>query len=257
MASQGNRNLGTASSFDQAWTRMFGAGPVLPKANRWLVLSLAIASMLGAGVAMAAWEVNDSKTQAKLDSKLGSNGTVTGQLNDANTKLSVTKRQSDATPAMVVEPSGEEKLDATKPTATVLPMDKLCTTGADTALGRHQLELCQELAKTELARYRFSLRMFERSKENYDRLKQIQDRRRNLGSNDYANLQYNTNELLTLTALMDNDRDRYQTYMAAYDARVAHIQNMQSALTRNAFKGGGSLDLSGLPGISGLTGGGI
>ena len=48
---------------------------------------------------------------------------------------------------------------------------------------------------------------------------------------------------LALTALMDNDRDRYNTYMAAYNARVAHIKNSQTALTRNALKGGGSLSL--------------
>ncbi|MNT49634.1 hypothetical protein D3C72_1864990 [compost metagenome] len=66
-----------------------------------------------------------------------------------------------------------------------------------------------------------------------------------MSDNDYANLQYNTNELLALTALMDNDRDRYQTYMAAYDARVQHIHNTQIALTRNALKGGGSGGLSG------------
>ena len=250
MASQGNRNFGTASSFDQAWTRMFGADPVLPKANRWLVLSFAIASLLGAGVAMAAWEVTDSKTQSKLDSKLGSNGTVTGQLNDVNTKLRVSKRQTDDTPTMVAEPTGDEKLDKTKPGATVMSMENLCVKGADTQLATHQLELCQEMAKTELAKYRFSMRMFERSKENYDRLKKIQDRRRQLSDNDYANLQYNTNELLALTALMDNDRDRYQTYMAAYDARVLHIQNTQVALTRNALKGGG-----GGGGLSGVLSG--
>ncbi|MGV6490552.1 hypothetical protein ACTUVK_002349 [Stenotrophomonas rhizophila] len=246
MASQGNLNRGTERSFDAAWTRMFGNGPVLPRANRWLVLSLAIASLLGAGVAMAAWEVNDSKTQSKLDSKLGNKGTVTGQLDDINTKLSVSKRQNDDTPTMVAEPTGDEKLDKIKPGATVMSMENLCVKGADTQLAKHQLELCQEMAKTELAKYRFSMRMFDRSKENYDRLKQIQTRRRQLAANDYANLQYNTNELLALTALMDNDRDRYQTYMAAYDARILHIQNTQVALTRNALKGGGGSSLSGL-----------
>lgn len=246
MASQATRNRKTALNFDHAWARMFGTAPVLPKANRWIVLSLAIASLMGAGVAMAAWEVNDSKTQRKLDDRLGKDGTVTGQLKDINTKLNMSRRQSDQTPTMVAEPTGDEKLDKTKPGATVMSLESLCVKGADTQLAKHQLELCQEMAKTELAKYRFSMRMFERSKENYDRLKQIQDRRRQLSATDYANLEYNTNELLALTALMDNDRDRYQTYMAAYDARVQHIQNTQIALTRNALKGGGSGGLSGI-----------
>lgn len=248
MTSRAHRNGVSNRTFDQAWARMFGTGPVLPKANRWVPLSLAIVCLLGAGAAMAEWKVSDRDTHSALDSiksNIGSNGTVTGQLNDVNTKLRVSKRQNDPTPAMVVEPSGDEKLDKTKPGATVMAIESLCVKGADTELAMHQLELCKEKANTELAKYRFSMRMFERSKENYDLLKKIQDRRQQLSDNDYANLQYNTNELLALTALMDNDRDRYQTYMAAYDARVQHIHNTQIALTRNALKGGGSGGLSG------------
>lgn len=88
--------------------------------------------------------------------------------------------------------------------------------------------------------------MFERAKENYDKLKEIQDRRNGLAAEDYANVQYNTNELLALTARMDNDRDRYATYMAAYSARVSHIQSTRSALTRNALKGSGGLSMPSL-----------
>ncbi|WP_313400651.1 hypothetical protein [Stenotrophomonas sp.] len=241
---------GTAKpTFSQAWARTFGTALTAPKANRWVAISIAMTALLGTGVAMAAWEVNDRKTQQeirKVQDRIGNDGTVTGRLNDLNRKLQIQQRNG-STPEMIVEPTGTEALNKTNPTATPLTMAQLCSSGAATPLGQQQQALCTDLANTELAQYRFSLRMFERAKQNYDRLKQLEDRRRSLGANDYANIQYNTNEVLALTALMDNDRDRYQTYMAAYEARVAHIRNSQSALTRNALKGSGSVGLPSLP----------
>lgn len=226
------------SGFGAAWIRTFGTSPSLPKANRSLAISLAVITLLGTGAAAAAWRVSDRETQRIL----GNNGTVTGQLDDLNTdlnrKLEIARR-AGSTPEMIAEPTDDEALDAMQPSATAVAIDKLCTAGSATMLSQNQQQLCEELANTELAQYRFSLRMFERASENYDRLKQLEDHRRGLTPEDYANLQYNTNEVLALTALMDNDRDRYRTYMAAYDARVAHIKNSQAALTRNALKGGG------------------
>ena len=237
------------SSFRQAWLRTFGSELNAPKANRWVLTSVAVVALLGTGVAMAAWKVDDDESQRKLDdikSRIGNDGgTVTRHLNDLNRKLQIQQRNG-TTPEMIVEPTGDEALNKTQPSAVVVDMAKLCTAGASTTLGQQQQTLCQELAKTELAQYRFSLRMFERAKQNYDRLKQLEDRRRSLGASDYANIEYNTNEILALTALMDNDRDRYQTYMAAYKARVSHIENSRSALTRNALKGSGSLSLAGI-----------
>lgn len=250
MTIKGHRRSADPSSFRRAWTRTFGQRIPLPAATRWIVAPVAVVSLLVTGVAMAAWQVNDRTTQREIrvvQDRLGS-GNVNERLNELNKKLRVAPR-SGSTTAMVVEPSGDEKLDAMQPTTVSVAIDKHCAAGASTTLGQQQLALCQELIRTELAQYRFSMRMFERAKENYDRLKQIEDRRRALGANDYADVQYNTNELIALNTLMDNDRDRYQTYMAAYEARKAYIQTSRSALTRNALKGNGSLSLPGLPGI--------
>ncbi|PBS13130.1 hypothetical protein CMZ82_05800 [Lysobacteraceae bacterium NML93-0792] len=229
--------------FAAAWTKTFGTTRDLPKANRGLTIALAVIALLGTGAAAAAWQVNDRGTQERL----GNNGTVTGQLNDLKTelnrKLQIAQR-GGSTPEMVAAPTGDEALNETQPSTTSVGLDRLCTASTSTPLGQQQRQLCRDLANTELAQYRFSMRMFERASENYDRLKQLDDHRRSLSSDDYANIQYNTNEVLALTALMDNDRDRYNTYMAAYSARIAHIRNSQAALTRNALKGGGGLSLS-------------
>jgi len=254
MSTNNNKRNATGSQgFQQAWTRTFGRSAALPKANRWLVLSVAIVSLLGAGVAMAAWQVNDPKTQDQikqtrdeLSKRLGNNGNVNEHLDNVNRKLRVSKRSSDQTPEMVKEPTADEKLDAQQLASMPVNMEQLCVKNVISPAGLQQNSLCEERVKTELAQYRFSMRMFERAKENYDRLKKIEDKRRNLDENDYANVQYNTNELLALTALMDNDRDRYRTYMSAYEARIQHINNSQAALTRNALKGTKSITLPSL-----------
>ncbi|MBS7458579.1 hypothetical protein [Coralloluteibacterium stylophorae] len=210
-----------------------------------LILALAVAALLGSGVAGAAWQVEDDKVLdavKEVHERLGDDGTVTDRLKELNDRMTLVPHK-EPTAAMVAEPTGDEALNPMQPSALAVPMEKLCPPGASSPLGQQQHQLCQELVRTELSQYRFSLRMFERAKQNYDRLKQLEDRRRGLGADDYADVQYNSNELLALIALMDNDRDRYRTYMAAYDARIAHIRNQRVALTRNALKGSGALDI--------------
>lgn len=250
MKSSAHRQASRETRFAQACARTFGTTFDFPRAGPRLTITIAILAVMVTGAAAAAWQVNDIKTQLeiqKVQERLGNDGTVTGRLTEVNRKLEVTQRSNTATPEMIKEPENDEALHATQPVNTMLVMDKLCTAGASTQLGIQQMDLCQQLVKTELAQYRYSLRMFERAKENYDRLEAIETRRRSLNAEDYANVQYNTNELLSLTALMDNDRDRYNTYMAAYQARIAHIQNTRSALTRNAIKGSGGIDVPAIP----------
>ncbi len=231
--------------FSEGFRNTFGFAPRVPQPNRKLGVAVAVLAVLGAtGVAAAAWQVNDQRTQqeiGKVQDLLGSGSTVIEELEEINERLAMDGYSGDPAPDMVEEPSGDEKLDKEKPTSIDVAIDKLCPEGANNMLGQQQQMLCREMVHTELAQYRFSMRMFERAKENYDRLKDIQERRDALEEDDYANLQYNTNELLALTALMDNDRDRYRTYMSAYEARVAHIENARASLTRNALKGTGGL----------------
>ncbi|HYQ22404.1 hypothetical protein [Stenotrophomonas sp.] len=274
MNSNAHRRNDSQQSFGRSWKQTFGTSLAMPRSNKWVILSLAIVSLLGTGAAMAAWQVSDSTAQSKLEeikgnigrdggtvtgqlkeikNRIGDNGTVNDHLKDLNRKLQITPRNGEGsqTPEMIATPTGDEALNASQPTTTNTAMDQLCPAGAVTTLGQQQQQLCMAAAQTELAQYRFSMRMFERAQKNYDRLKQIEDRRRNLAAEDYANVQYNTNELLALTALMDNDRDRYRTYMSAYEARIAHINNTREALTRNALNGKGSINVPGVPGIGG------
>lgn len=217
-----------------------------PKLGRRSLMAAGLIGLLTAGAASADWRVYDQKVETvlkQINERIGE-GNVNKRLEDLNTKFKIDQSANGETPAMIAEPTGDEKLDKQKPTMAQADADKLCPAGSKTPLGQQQKLMCGEIVNTELAQYRFSMRMFDRAKENYDRLKKIEDQRRSMGADDYADLQDNSNKLLALTALMDNDRDRYRTYMSAYEARIEHIRNARSALSRNAFRGTGG---SGLP----------
>lgn len=228
--------------------RTFGIRIGWPRVRRRFVVAIAVAAALATGAAAAAWQVHDRETYQQVQQLRdriggGSSNTVVGELQKANRRLQIDHKPTDETTELVAEPEGTAKLDPTAPSAAPLSIGRLCPSGVSSGLGQQQRTLCRELVQTELAQYTFAMRMFERAAEHHARLEAIEQRRRALGSEDYADLQSNSNELLALTALMDNDRDRFQTYMRAYEARVAHIRHTQIALTRNLFKGRGGVDL--------------
>jgi len=234
--------------FADGLERLFGFRSGWPRAPRRLVYALAAAAVLATGAAAAAWQVHDRETYRQvqeLRDRIGGDGgnTVVGELQKVNTRLRIDHEPGGDSPVLVAEPEGAATLDRTAPTAAQADIGSLCPSGVTSPLGQQQQLLCRELVQTELAQYAFSMRMFDRAAEHHARLEAIGQRRRRLGAEDYADLQANSNELLALTASMDNDRDRYQTYMRAYEARVAHIRHAQVALTRNAFKGRGSVDV--------------
>lgn len=228
--------------------RMFGFSPAVPRARRGMVYALAGLAVLATGAAAAAWQVHDRDThrqvQALRESVGGSSSnTAVGELQKVSTRLRVDHKPTQPTTAIVAEPTGTAKLNDASLSAAQTAIGRMCPAGVLSTLGQQQRQLCRELVQTERAQYMFSLQMFKRAAQHHARLTAIEQRRRALGPEDYADLQSNSNELLALTALMDNDRDRYQTYMRAYDARIAHIRHTQVALTRNLFKGRGSVGL--------------
>lgn len=234
--------------FSHGLERLFGFRPGRPRVRPGVAYALAGIAALATGAATAAWQVHDRDTHREVQALVqrvggGGNHTVVGELEKVSTRLRLGHTPTGATPAVVAEPTGAARLDAAALTSAQATIGRMCPAGVLSTLGQQQQQLCRELVQTERAQYAFSLQMFERAAEHHARLAAIEQRRQALGPEDYADLQSNSNELLALTALMDNDRDRYQTYMRAYEARIAHIRHTQVALTRNAFKGGGSVDL--------------
>lgn len=258
MKTSSKRNPQARRTFAQHFQATFGRDMDARKLRRRGLLALGVMAVLTAGAASADWRVKDQEAIQVLEKILtgiGEEASVNEKLKDLNTKLQIDQSANSQTPEMIAEPTGDEKLDKDNPTtATGVDMAGRCPGGTGLrGIPAEQNKVCQEMVKSELAMYRFSMRMFERAKENYDRLKQIEDERRNLGASDYADLEGNSNKLLALTALMDNDRDRYRTYMSAYEARIAYLQKSSDILSKKAISGetGGGGGTNPLPGVIG------
>ncbi len=239
---------GDICSLAEGLSRTFGVRSGWPRLRRRVLTAVALLAVLATGGAMAAWQVHDRETLRQIQQlrdRVGGGGsaTVVGELQRVNTRLQLGAAPASGGTTLVPEPEGDARLDPLVPSAAAPGIGRLCPPGVASALGQQQEALCRDLVQTELAQYAFALRMFQRAAEHHARLDAIEQRRRGLAEDDYAMLQSNSNELLALTARMDNDRDRYETYMRAYDARVAHIRHTQAALARNLFKGRAGVDL--------------
>ncbi|MBZ4039590.1 hypothetical protein [Novilysobacter selenitireducens] len=162
------------------------------------------------------------------------------------------------------ETAGEEadepavKLDANNPGGTVsISQDKRCPAPAGKgAVLKQQHQLCQEIVKTELARYTYALKMHELTRTRYERFEAIQEEREGLKEEQQGRLQDNSNKLLALMSLMEIDRQQYRTYMDAYEARLAYLSAARDRLTRDALHGkkdGGGLGTGGI--VGGIVGG--
>ena len=153
------------------------------------------------------------------------------------------------------EPGG--KLDANNPGGTVsIRQDKRCPgPPGKGAVLKQQHQLCQEIVKTELARYTYALKMHELTRTRYERFEAIQEEREGLKDEEQGRLQDNSNKLLALMSLMEIDRQQYRTYMDAYEARLTYLSAARDRLTQDALQGKkeGGPDAGGI--VGGIVGG--
>jgi hypothetical protein len=220
--------------------------------NRGLI-ALGIVSLLITGAASADWRVRDqtliSLMEQIRDDYIGNtDGTVTHHLNDINDRLVIGGDDFTAggdRDDQAFEPQQEDdKLPADKarPTAAAdVDLSKRCPASglaSLTGVAKEQNTVCVEMYRTEIAKYRFSLEMYELAQTRNQKLQEIIEERNALTEEDFGKMEENTNKLVALTAQMDNDRDRYSAYMNAYDARTAHLQKASDVLGRAAISGG-------------------
>lgn len=228
----------------------------LPAAGRKSLLVLGTACLLITGAASADWRVYDDDVHNELKeiNKRVGDGNVNERLKTLNDKLEIqtaSQKKPNQDSTLLAEPTGEEKLDAKKPSTVSVAAADRCPKNAKNGVATQQKTLCEDIVKTEMAKYTFSMRMFKLAEERHKRLQDIEKERSSLGKEDYGDLLDNSNKLLALTALMDNDRDRYATYMQAYDARMTYLTQARSTLTTSALEGKKGL----IPGGGAIVGG--
>ncbi|MBT2746923.1 MULTISPECIES: hypothetical protein [unclassified Lysobacter] len=217
-----------------------------------LVPALAGALICGPAAAQSAWEVHDQHANdhlEEIEKRIGDDGTVNGNLKKL-TKLGSAKNSGDD----AKEP--EEKLNEQTPSSQVdkTVEDRCPNPGATSGAAQQQWQLCQDIAKTELAQYKYSMAMYKLALERQKRLKEIENERSNLGGEDQGKLQDNNNKLLALLSRMEVDQQQRSAYMDAYSARLTYLRSVRDMLSHEVLRGkdGGSAGAGG----GGVSGGG-
>jgi len=243
--------------------------PSPANSHRLRVATLAALTYLGIGAAQAAWEVTDAETHSKLEAisdRIGRDGTVNGNLVKLYNQQKIgTADAIDTVGKPEPEPTGDEALDHTQPSTVSVGVDERCPSRDASDVASKQRQLCEEIVKTEKAKYAFTLRMYKLTETRRNRLRTLTEERVHVADTDQGKLQDNSNKLLALISLMQIDAQQQKTYMDAYDARLAYLVAARDALSRQALDGaqsggGGGLPGGGgggLPGMGGVVGTGV
>ena len=232
---------------------------------RHVAQALLAAGIVFTATAQAQWRVVDNAANSKLQDMNGrigttsasgnGNGTVNGNLRDLYQQQvfeSFNGNNEDSKAA----PEPEEKLQHAQPTQSGVNMnaDNRCKQ-ATSGIAQQQYQLCREIVNTELAKYNYSLKMYEVTTQRQRYLDELKRQRANIQSHEVGKLQDNTNRILLLMSQMEIDRQQQQTYMDAYVARIGYLQEASKTLSQQALEGKGSA--SGPGGVGGLIGGAV
>jgi type IV secretion system protein VirB5 len=199
------------------------------------------AGCLVVGSAHADWRVVDNKgnqTLSTIEKRLG-DGDVNKNLEDLYIQQKIGGYQS----AGNIAKDPDELLDKDLPLGKILTdigLKERCPATATSLMpgaAQTQWQICRLLVQTELAQYKYSLRMYETAKERHKQLEKIQKERQALSPEDQGKLQDNSNKLLALIALMEIDRQQQKTYMDAYDARTRYLVAARDTVSKTVLNG--------------------
>ncbi len=240
--------------------------PLTSTITRRQVAILFLVMGLGAvSTAQAQWRVVDNAANTKLQDMNGrigttsangnGNGTVNGNLRELY-QQQVFESFNGSNDDSKAAPEPEEKLQHAQPTRSGVNMnaDNRCKQ-ASSGIAQQQYQLCREIVNTELAKYNYSLKMYEVTTQRQRYLDELKRQRGSIRSHEVGKLQDNTNRILLLMSQMEIDRQQQQTYMDAYVARIGYLQEASKTLSQQALEGKGSA--SGVGGVGGLIGGAV
>ncbi len=241
-ATTGAREARPAPSLDRLPSRPDARPALRPRQaiSRMKLATRHAAALLGASLctsapAQNAWEVHDKHANdhlAEIEKRIGDDGNVNANLNKL-AKIGNAKKSGDD----AKEP--EEKLDAKDPSVQVKKsIEERCPNpGGSAGAAQQQWQLCQEIVKTELAQYTYSMTMYELSRKRQERLQEIEQERSNLSAGEQGKLQDNSNKLLALLSRMEVDRQQSRAYMDAYSARLTYLRAVRDMLSNEILSG--------------------
>lgn len=200
-------------------------------------ISLACVGLLLMGNVQAQWKVVDDAGNKHLQKIRDDLGERNGNVNKNLVNLYNQQKLGTAKSAGAIAKDPEELLDTNNPTTVNISIDDRCPSTSAPGIAQQQHQICQEMVKTELAQYKYSLQMYQQAKDRHTRLQEIENDRSHLNPEDQGKLQDNNNKLLALISLMEIDRQQHRTYMDAYAARLHYMHTTQDLLTRWALGG--------------------
>lgn len=228
---------------------------------RMQLFGCAVIGLLTMGNVQAQWRVIDNDANRKLQDANNELRDANNKLDDANDHLQEIRNDLgedngnvnqnlvnlyDQQMIGVHESVGEiakdptEVLDNDKPMGATMDdigIEQRCPPVAAEGIAQQQWLLCRLLVQTELAQYKYSLKMYQTAKDRYQRLETIQNERSNIESEEQGKLQDNNNKLLALLSLLAIDRQQQKTYMDAYAARLNYLRAARDTLTQQALNG--------------------
>ena len=220
--------------------------------RRTMTWTVALLACAWTGQAVAQWHVIDRDLIRESQQQWKEENELREEANERLDNLQMLGKH---------ETAGEEadepavKLDATHPGGLLaIGSGKRCPAPSLKAgiVIRQQHQLCEEILKTELARYTYALKMHELTRMRYERFEAIQEEREGLKDEQQGRLQDNSNKLLALMSLMEIDRQQYRTYMDAYEARLVYLTAARDRLTQDALHGRGAGVIGGIVGGAAL-----
>lgn len=201
--------------------------------TRFRLLAIAcVACALLPSTAFAQWWVQDDK---QIEENKTNTDTLDKKLDKIREDNKIGAKDSGE------KPSGEEveklsdemkpkKIDANYGVAA-------CSATQGTPVTSGQKTNCELIQKTKNAQFNYMVAMYEITTKRLQRLRDLENERKNIEETQIGKLEDNTNKLIALKTLMDIDRQQMESAMFAYDIRLKYLQAQQSSEAESAMKG--------------------
>jgi len=186
-----------------------------------LLLIALLATALAAPLAHAAWEVTDKEPGDHLD--------------NLNKRLNVPSRstQTNTLPgdsqSKPTDPNPNWKTSLEQGTSL-----SSITAPCDGIAGKQQ-ELCQEIAQTRDAYYKYMKAMYDINGQRYARLYTLTHA--SIGSDKFGTLEANTNEILALQTLITLDRQQMESVDHGYRMRIEFLTQQMTQQAKDIAGG--------------------
>jgi hypothetical protein len=141
------------------------------------VTCLACVGLLLMGNVQAQWKVVDDAGNKHLQNIRDDLGERNGNVNKNLVNLYNQQKLGTAKSAGAIAKDPEELLDANSPSTVNIGIDDRCPETPTAGIAQQQHQICQEMVKTELAQYKYSLQMYQQAKDRHSRFQEIENDR--------------------------------------------------------------------------------